>query len=79
MEGNRDIILNEIHILLHLKEDPKSFSEAMASRDATFWKEAIHDDMDSILSNNTWRLEGLPLDSKPVGCKWVFKRKYNTD
>ena len=51
----------------------------MASRDVAFWKAAINDEMDSILSNNTWILVDLPSGSKPIGCKWVFRRKYNTD
>jgi hypothetical protein len=44
-----------------------------------FWKEVVNDEMDSILSNNTWIPVDLPPDSKSIGCKWVFKRKYNTD
>ncbi|XP_072066951.1 uncharacterized protein [Arachis hypogaea] len=59
--------------------DPQMFKEAMASRDSAFWKEVINDEMDSILSNNTWVLVDLPPGSKPIGCKWVFRRKYNTD
>ena len=31
------------------------------------------------MSNNTWILVDLPLSSKPIGYKWVFRRKYNTD
>jgi hypothetical protein len=31
--------------------------------------------MDSILSNGTWELVDRPYDCKPVGCKWVFKKK----
>uniref|UniRef100_A0A2N9FRJ7 Reverse transcriptase Ty1/copia-type domain-containing protein n=1 Tax=Fagus sylvatica TaxID=28930 RepID=A0A2N9FRJ7_FAGSY len=61
------------------KEDPNTYSEAMASRDATFWREAVNDEMDSILSNNTWVLVDLPLGSNTIGCKWVFRRKYRTD
>ncbi|RVW39391.1 hypothetical protein VitviT2T_024278 [Vitis vinifera] len=51
----------------------------MASRDVAFWKEAINDEMDSIMSNQTWELVDLPPGSKPIGCKWVFRRKYHTD
>ena len=51
----------------------------MASRDVAFWKEAVNDEMDSIMSNNTWVLVDLPVGSKPIGCKWVFRRKYNFD
>ncbi|GKA39602.1 zinc finger, CCHC-type containing protein [Tanacetum coccineum] len=35
---------------------PITFDEAMQSRDAAFWKEAINDEMDSIMENNTWIL-----------------------
>jgi hypothetical protein len=79
VEGNRDIVLNKILLVLNTEDDPKSFSEAMSSRDAAFWKEVVNDEMDSILSNNTWVLVDLPLGSKPIGCKWVFRRKYNSD
>ncbi|WKA11318.1 hypothetical protein VitviT2T_028828 [Vitis vinifera] len=51
----------------------------MASRDVAFWKEAINDEMDSIMSNQTWELIDLPPGSKPIRCKWVFRMKYHTD
>ena len=79
VEGDRKSVLNKIPILLSIEEDPKTYKEAMASRDVAFWKEAVNDEMDSILSNNTWMLVNLPPGSKPIGCKWVFRRKYNTD
>ncbi|PKI59228.1 hypothetical protein CRG98_020391 [Punica granatum] len=66
-----------IPIMLNVEGDPQTYGEAMASRDAAFWKEAINDEMDSILFNNTWVLVDLPQGSKPIGCKWVFKRKNN--
>ncbi|GJT04268.1 zinc finger, CCHC-type containing protein [Tanacetum coccineum] len=44
---------NEIDFLyqycFNIDEDPRTYSEAMASRDAGFWKEAIQDEMDSIM------------------------------
>nr|GEY17430.1 putative ribonuclease H-like domain-containing protein [Tanacetum cinerariifolium] len=55
--------------------DPKTFDEAMKSQDAAFWKEAINDEIDSIMGNNTWVLADLPLGCKSLGCKWIFKRK----
>ena len=33
--------------------------------------------MDSIISNQTWELVNLPSGSKPIECKWVFRRKYH--
>ncbi|GJS55540.1 retrovirus-related pol polyprotein from transposon TNT 1-94 [Tanacetum coccineum] len=42
-------------------------------------KEAINDEMDSIMGNNTWVLADLPPGCKPLGCKWIFKRKLKVD
>jgi hypothetical protein len=41
----------------------------MASRDAAFWREAVNDEMDSILSNNTWVLVDLSPGFNIIGCK----------
>ena len=52
VEGDRNKVLNKIPILLNLEEeDPQTFGEAMSSRDASFWREAVNDEMDSIMSN----------------------------
>ncbi|GJY14222.1 zinc finger, CCHC-type containing protein [Tanacetum coccineum] len=58
----------------YYEEDPITFDEAMQSRDVAFWKEAINDEMDSIMENNTWILSDLP-----PGCKWIFKKKMKVD
>ena len=79
IEGDRTSVLNKLPILLFVEDDPKSYGEAMASKDSAFWKEAINDEMDSILSNSTWVLVDLPPGSKPIKCKWVFRKKFNTD
>ena len=53
VEGKRKSLQNKIPTLLNVKNDPKTFSEAMSSRDAAFWKEEVNDVMDSLLSNKT--------------------------
>nr|GFA15548.1 zinc finger, CCHC-type [Tanacetum cinerariifolium]GFA17428.1 zinc finger, CCHC-type [Tanacetum cinerariifolium] len=35
-----------------VEDDPKTFDEAMKSRDVAFWKEAINDEMGSIMGNH---------------------------
>ncbi|GJZ96713.1 zinc finger, CCHC-type containing protein [Tanacetum coccineum] len=57
----------------------RMFDEAMQSHDVAFWKEAINDEMNSIMENNTWILSDLPPGCKPLGCKWIFKRKMKVD
>ncbi|KAK9125539.1 hypothetical protein Scep_014385 [Stephania cephalantha] len=51
----------------------------MKERDAAFWKEALNDEMDSIMGNNTWELVDLPPGCKPIKCKFLFKRKRRVD
>ncbi|GJW31829.1 zinc finger, CCHC-type containing protein [Tanacetum coccineum] len=44
----------------NVEHDPKTFDEAMNSYDVAFWKEAINDEIDSIMGNNTRVLADLP-------------------
>ena len=62
-----------------MEDDPLTFSDAISSSNALFWKEAIKVEIDSILQNNTWELVDLPRGAKPIGCKWIFKKKLNLD
>ena len=77
VERNREKVLSKLPFVGNVEEDPNTYNEAMASRDAASWREAINDKMDSILFNNTWVLVDLPPGSKTIGC--VFRRKYRTD
>ncbi|GJV60994.1 zinc finger, CCHC-type containing protein [Tanacetum coccineum] len=61
------------------RRDPRTYNEAMKSQDAAFWKEVIDDEICSIMKNNTWVLSDLPPGCKPLGCKWIFKRKIKVD
>ena len=51
----------------------------MTAHNAAFWKEALDDEIESILANNTWELTDLPLGTKPLGYKWVLKKKLRPD
>ena len=62
-----------------IENEPSSYFEAISSPDALLWKEAIKIELDSILKNKTWELVDLPSGEKPIGYKWIFKRKYFPD
>lgn len=62
-----------------MEDDHKTYKKAVASKDSAFWRNDIQDKMDSIMSNHTWELVDLPKESIPIGCKWVFRRKYHSD
>ena len=51
----------------------------MSSTEGPLWKEAIRIEIDSIMQNHTWELVDLPPGCKPLGSKWIFKRKMKTD
>nr|GEW86692.1 retrotransposon protein, putative, Ty1-copia subclass [Tanacetum cinerariifolium] len=56
-------------------DDPKTYKEAVASKDAENWIIAMNEEMQSLKKNKTWDLVTLPKGVKPVGCKWVLKIK----
>ena len=75
VEGIRESISNQIPYCFNTEADPKTFHEAMKSQDVAFWKKVTNDEMDSIMGNKIWKLVDLPPGSKPIGCKWIFKKK----
>jgi hypothetical protein len=62
-----------------IDDTPTTIAEAYASPDAEYWKDAIHSEMDSVTANGTWEVTDRPMGCKPVGCKWVFKKKLRHD
>nr|GEX23524.1 zinc finger, CCHC-type [Tanacetum cinerariifolium] len=82
MDDHSDDVPSEILKLVKVKEfrkDPRTYNEAMQSRDFAFWKEAIDDEIGSFMENHTWVLSDLPPGCKPLGSKWIFKRKMKVD
>ena len=59
--------------------EPQTYKEEITSPEALSWKEAINSEVESILQNHTWELVDIPPGSKPIGCKWIFKRKLKAD
>lgn len=58
-------------------DEPATITEALNGENARQWKEALDSEYNSLLKNNTWVLEDLPLDRSLISCKWILKRKYN--
>ncbi|GKE84716.1 zinc finger, CCHC-type containing protein, partial [Tanacetum coccineum] len=66
IEGTRDEVSNQHSYCFNVEDDPKTFDEAMKSQNVAFWKEAINDEMDSIMGNNTWVSTDLPPGFRPL-------------
>ena len=58
---------------------PRTFTEAMASKDRDLWQEAIKKEIQSHIDNETLRPCTLPSGRKAVPLGWVFKIKDNPD
>ena len=43
--------------------------------DCDQWIKAMDLEMESMYSNSVWTLVDQPNDVKPIGCKWIYKRK----
>ena len=39
----------------------------------------MDEELSTLQLNQTWTLTSLPAGQKPIGCKWVYKIKYNSD
>jgi hypothetical protein len=59
--------------------EPINYADAMKRSDAKQWEQAAQDEYNSIQSAGTWSLVPLPIGRTAIGCKWIFKIKYNAD
>ena len=60
-------------------DDPLTFRHAMEDSDKEEWLKAMNLEMESMYSNSVWELVDLPDGIKPIGCKWIYKRKRGVD
>jgi hypothetical protein len=67
------------HILLTDGGEPETFVEALQVEDSIKWELAMKDEMDSLLTNQTWELTELPAGKKALHNKWVFRIKGEHD
>lgn len=58
--------------------EPMNMEEAMASDQAVERKQAADSEYESLISNETWELVELPACCTSIGCKWIFRIKYDS-
>ncbi len=55
--------------------EPRSLAEAKHRPDWPLWEKAIAEELETLKTAGTWRLEDPPLGANIIGSKWVFKAK----
>ena len=56
--------------------EPMTFNEANEHYE---WRNAMEEEYESIMENNTSELTELPQHKSPIGCKWIYKPKFKSD
>lgn len=62
--------------LSSITDEPNTFREAIAQ---PIWKKAMTEELSALDSNHTWDIVKLPKGKKVVGCRWIYKTRYNSD
>ena len=70
---------HNLMLLSTVQQDPSSVSEAKSSPDHVKWTDAMERELESLRSNEVWRLVEPPPNRKIIGSKWVFKRKVDAN
>ncbi|XP_019246288.1 PREDICTED: uncharacterized protein LOC109225935 [Nicotiana attenuata] len=59
--------------------EPINYDEALQDTDVDKWVDSMKSEMESIYSNQVWDLVEPPTGVKPIGCRWIYKKKKGVD
>jgi Reverse transcriptase (RNA-dependent DNA polymerase) len=62
--------------IIENKTELVNFEEASKSE---VWKKAMSEELMALEKNHTWELVELPYGKRPVGCRWIYKIKFNSN
>ena len=60
-------------------KEPSTWDDVlkMSGNEKERWVNAANEEIKSLQERNTWELMELPTGWKAIGCKWVFKEKFD--
>ncbi|XP_075098835.1 putative mitochondrial protein AtMg00820 [Nicotiana tabacum] len=59
--------------------EPLNYNEALQDTDSDKWVVAMKSEMKSMYSNQVWDLVEPLTGVKPIGCRWIYKKKRGVD
>ena len=62
--------------LISIIPEPTSYQEVVKDPN---WHAAMASEIATLEANQTWVITPLPTQKRAIGCKWVYKVKYNAD
>ncbi|WVZ09203.1 hypothetical protein V8G54_013733 [Vigna mungo] len=66
------------HTILSISSHVEPTCYSTASKQPQ-WVTAMCVELDALQANNTWELTTLPPNKTAIGCRWIYKIKYNSD
>ena len=69
------LIIEQKDVLFIEDDESTTYKEYLNSSEFNKWLVAIKSKMDSMYENQVWTLVDPPKEIKPIGHKWVFKKK----
>ncbi|GBP81875.1 Retrovirus-related Pol polyprotein from transposon TNT 1-94 [Eumeta japonica] len=56
-----------------------TYAEAISGPERLMWLQAMADELQSFQDNQAWEVVDTPSNASVVQCKWVFKKKFDSD
>ena len=73
------LISKQNDVLLIENDEPTTYEESLNNSESDQWLKAMKSKMDSMYTNQVWILVDPPEGIKPIGCKWIFKKKIDME
>lgn len=62
-----------------INNEPANYNDAVNCEQKEKWLNAMTDEFNSLMQNNTWTLVEKPVDASVIDNKWVYKIKYKSN
>lgn len=71
MYKDYDLMTRDMNVV-----EPLNYEKAKYHKE---WMDAMKEEYDSIIKNETWEFTLFSENKSPIGSKWLFKYKFNFD